>query len=107
MYTAGLMHPTREHSRNAPLPTKQQAEEVANLVTKQTNGDTTDVMLLRRWNGKLLAERFKLPEMEVEIERAVEQVEAQVKAKEELLEEKKEIERATAEAAKSQEKSKM
>ncbi|THW19051.1 hypothetical protein D6D02_05865 [Aureobasidium pullulans] len=33
-----------------------------------------DVMLLKRWNGKLLAEQFGLPGMELEIERAVEQV---------------------------------
>ena len=35
-------------------------------------------MLLRRWNGKLLAERLKLPDMEIEIERAVEQVQAAI-----------------------------
>jgi HD-like signal output (HDOD) protein len=37
-------------------------------------------MLLQRWNGKLLAEEFKLPDMEVEIERAVEQVERSIKS---------------------------
>lgn len=106
MYTAGLMHPTREHIRNAPLPSTDQAEEVANLISKQSNDGAQDVMLLQRWNGKLLAERFQLPEMEVEIERAVEQVEEQIKAKEELLQEKREIERAAAAAARSQEKEK-
>jgi len=53
-------------------------------------------MLLQIWNGKLLAERFKLPDMQIEIERAVEQVEKTIKAKEELVEEKQEIEKATA-----------
>ena len=38
--------------------------------------DKIDIMLLRRWNGKLLAERFGLPDMEVEIERAVEQAQS-------------------------------
>lgn len=90
------MYPTREISRAAPLPTKEQAEEVAKAVEQQTNDGTEDVMLLQRWNGKLIAERFKLPDMEVEIERAVEQVEKDIKAKEELIEEKLELERATA-----------
>ncbi|KAF2135564.1 uncharacterized protein K452DRAFT_239162 [Aplosporella prunicola CBS 121167] len=94
-YAAGLIHPTRQHSRNAQAPSREQAEEVAQIVHKQTNNETEDVMMLQRWNGKLLAERFQLPEMEVEIERAVEQVENSIKAKEELKEEKEEIERAT------------
>lgn len=87
------MYKTREISRSSPAPNQQQAEKVAQLVEEQTNGGKEDVMLLQGWNGKLLAERFKLPEMEVEIERAVEQVENSIKAKEELVEEKREIER--------------
>ncbi|KAG9559914.1 hypothetical protein KCU79_g7979, partial [Aureobasidium melanogenum] len=39
-----------------------------------------DVMLLKRWNGKLLAEKFNLPGMELEIERAVEQVQKNIEA---------------------------
>jgi hypothetical protein len=96
VYTAGLMYPTRQISRAAPRPTKEQAEEVARVVEQQTNGGKEDVMVLQRWNGKLIAELFKLPDMEVEIERAVEQVEQSIKAKEELLEEKLELEKATA-----------
>jgi hypothetical protein len=45
-------------------------------------------MLLQRWNGKLLAEEFKLPEMEVEIERAVEQVGAAISKAEDAENEK-------------------
>ncbi|CAD0050434.1 unnamed protein product [Aureobasidium pullulans] len=74
LYAAGLIHPSREHSRQATLPSDNESQEVANLVTQQTNNDTADVMLLKRWNGKLLAEQFGLPGMELEIERAVEQV---------------------------------
>ncbi|KAF2747878.1 hypothetical protein M011DRAFT_467468 [Sporormia fimetaria CBS 119925] len=96
VYTAGLMYPTREISRAAPRPTREQAESVAQVVEQQTNGGTEDVMVLQRWNGKLIAERFSLPDMEVEIERAVEQVEKSIKAKEELIEEKLELEKATA-----------
>ena len=93
-YTAGLMYRTRAISRASPAPTREESERISKLIQEQTNGGSEDVMLLQGWNGKLLAERFKLPGMEVEIERAVEQVEQSIKAKEELMEEKREIERA-------------
>jgi len=95
VYTAGLMYPTRALSRAAPRPTEQQADEVASVVSRQTNNDTEDVMVLQKWNGKLIAEQFELPDMEVEIERAVEQVESAIKSKEKLMEEKLELEKAT------------
>lgn len=95
LYAAGLIHPSRQQSRDAPSPTRKQAEEVAEIVRRQTNNETEDVMVLQNWNGKLLAERYHLPEMEIEIERAVEQVESTIKAKEEIREEKQEIEKAT------------
>jgi hypothetical protein len=82
-------------SRVAPRPTREQGEAVVEIIEGQTNGGVEDVMLLQKWNGKILAEEFKLPDMEVEIERAVEQVEQSIKAREELIEEKKEIEKAT------------
>jgi hypothetical protein len=94
LYTAGLMYPTRALSRAAPRPTQQQAQEVASVVHKQTNNESEDVMVLQRWNGKLIAERYNLPDMEVEIERAVGQVEQSIKSKEELMEEKIEQEKA-------------
>ncbi|KAF1968526.1 hypothetical protein BU23DRAFT_540996 [Bimuria novae-zelandiae CBS 107.79] len=96
VYTAGLMYPTRQVSRAAPSPSRQQQEEVARVVQTQTNGGAKDAMVLQRWNGKLIAEQFHLPDMEVEIERAVEQVEQSIKAKDELVEEKLELEKATA-----------
>ncbi|KAH9871182.1 hypothetical protein J1614_006758 [Plenodomus biglobosus] len=95
VYTAGLMYPTRALSRAAPRPTQQQADQVASVVHKQTNNESEDVMVLQRWNGKLIAEQFQLPDMEVEIERAVEQVEKSIKGQEKLMEEKLEQERAT------------
>lgn len=95
VYTAGLMYPTRQLSRAAPIPTEQQADEVSAVVHKQTNNETDDVMVLQRWNGKLIAEQFNLPDMEVEIERAVEQVENSIKSKGKLMEEKLELEKAT------------
>ena len=96
MYTAGLLHPTRKASREAPRPTSAETEQVARVVEAQTHGNEEDVMVLQRWNGKLIAEAFKLPEMEVEIERAVEQVEKAIeKERTELDEEKKEVMQAT------------
>jgi hypothetical protein len=96
MYTAGLLHPTRKASREAPRPTDLQTEQVARVIEGQTHGGKEDVMVLQRSNGKLIAERFKLPEMEVEIERAVEQVEKAIeKEQKELEDEKKEVMSAT------------
>jgi hypothetical protein len=63
MYAAGL-----------PANSSQSASETSTLQPND-NGET---MLLKRWNGKLIAETFKLPELEIEISRAVDQVEAMV-----------------------------
>lgn len=94
-YTAGLMYPTRQISRAAPRPTEKEADQVSDVVHQQTNNESEDVMVLQRWNGKLIAEQFDLPDMEVEIERAVEQVEKSIDAKEKLMEKKLEQEKAT------------
>ncbi|KAF2401832.1 hypothetical protein EJ06DRAFT_528980 [Trichodelitschia bisporula] len=72
-YALGLKHATPE----------EVGENVGDIseVMKVVEGMRTDVdeerdtMLIRRWNGVLLAKRFGLPDMAVEIERAVEQVE--------------------------------
>jgi hypothetical protein len=96
-YTAGLMYPTRAISRAAPRPTENDADKVSGVVHKQTNNESEDVMVLQRWNGKLIAEQFDLPDMEVEIERAVEQVEKAIDAKERIMEKRLEQEKATTE----------
>lgn len=83
MYTAGLIHPTRQASREASTPGEQDIDRVSRVVEAKANGDGEEVMVLQKWNGKLLAEAFKLPEMEVEIERAVEQVEEAIKKRKE------------------------
>lgn len=63
MYAAGLpTNGSQPASKNSPLPPNEHGE----------------TMLLKRWNGKLIAEAFKLPELEIEISRAVDQVEAMV-----------------------------
>lgn len=56
------------------MPTHHDSALVADLVDNQKDGNDEEIMLLKRWNGKLLAEQFNLPGMELEIERAVEQV---------------------------------
>lgn len=89
------MNKSRAESRQTPIPTIEQTDEIAESITAKSDDGREDVMLLQRWNGKLLAEQFKLPEMEVEIERAVDQVEKSINAKKELVEEKKQIEQAT------------
>lgn len=63
MYAAGL-----------PANSSQSTSETSTLQPND-NGET---MLLKRWNGKLIAETFKLPELEIEISRAIDQVEAMV-----------------------------
>jgi aminopeptidase N len=93
MYATGLLHPTRQASRDADTPSEEEIERVSKVVAEQTAGDAEEVMVLQKWNGKLLAEAFELPEMEVEIERAVEQVEKAIKSDAKLREEKREVER--------------
>ena len=78
MYTRGLLHPTRQATREAETPSEEEIERVSREVGEKSRGDEEEVMVLQKWNGKLLAEEFKLPEMEVEIERAVEQVEKSI-----------------------------
>ena len=83
-YTSGLLHPSRENSRSASEPTGEEVEAVKNMVEAQTDGGKEEVMVLQKWNGKLLAEAFHLPEMEIEIERAVEQVERDLKMRKDV-----------------------
>lgn len=80
-YTSGLLHPSRQNSRDAKEPTREEVETVKNMIEAQTDGGEEEVMVLQKWNGKLLAEAFHLPEMEIEIERAVEQVEKDLQKK--------------------------
>lgn len=81
----------------APTPSKEMDEmyaaglpadvtQPASNNTPSGQNEDGETMLLKRWNGKLIAESFKLPELEIEISRAVDQVEAmmtgEVKAEE-------------------------
>ncbi|EME47600.1 hypothetical protein DOTSEDRAFT_69519 [Dothistroma septosporum NZE10] len=81
LYAAGLLHPERHVVRENETPAAADIERVASDIEAKTKGDQEEVMLLQRWNGKLVAEEFHLPEMELEIERAVEQVELAIEEK--------------------------
>ena len=104
MYATGLIHPTRQASREAEKPSEDDIERVSRVVAEQTQGDAEEVMVLQKWNGKLLAEAFELPEMEVEIERAVEQVEKSIGEERKLREEKREVERRASQEKDEKEK---
>lgn len=96
-YTAGLLHPSMKPIEEAPKPSEAEIEQVVKLVDAEANDGKEEVMVLHKWSGKLLAEAFRLPEMEIEIERAVEQVEKTLKAKEEEVKEAKPGEKASSE----------
>lgn len=90
------MHSSREDLRNATAPNEEESLQVANRFATNPNNGDKDVMLLKRWNGKLLAEKFQLPGMEIEIERAVEQVEKELEASTKPVDEIKGAEKAAA-----------
>lgn len=69
-----MLHKTQTDAR-ALSPSKEEIAYVARDVEVRTDGGKEEVKLLESWNGTLLAEGFKLPELEIEIERAVWQVE--------------------------------
>jgi hypothetical protein len=79
-YTAGLLHQSQQHAREAVPPSKEEIEYMASNVEAQTEGGKKEVMLLEGWNGSLLAESFKLPELDIEVERAVWQAENAIKS---------------------------
>jgi len=103
LYTAGLLHPSREKvlekgGMREETAMQEETERVVRTVEAQTKGGEEEVMLLQRWNGKLIAEDFALPEMEIEIERAVEQVEKAIRDREKLVAEKKMVEQSAGES---------
>ena len=69
-------------AREMETPSREEAENVAREVEAQMKEGEKEVMVLRRWNGKMIAEELGLADMEVEIERAVEQVEGKIRENE-------------------------
>lgn len=63
-------------------------------------GDQEEKMLLSKTSGELIADYVEIPELAVEIERAVWQVEKSLQSKQELKEEKEELEAANRKGSK-------
>ncbi|KAK5113699.1 hypothetical protein LTR62_003326 [Meristemomyces frigidus] len=79
LYTAGLVHGDREKARGGEVNEGEIGDVVKDVEARSGAGEgEKEVMLLKGWNGKLIAESFGLLEMEGEIVRAVEQVEKEV-----------------------------
>ena len=70
-------------------------ENIASKPNEPISGTGEEKMLLDESGGKLVADCLKVPELEVEIKRAVWQVERSLNAKKELAEEKQDIAAAT------------
>jgi hypothetical protein len=54
-----------------------------------------EALILDKWNSKLIAKALEVPELEVELDRAVWQAKNSLKGQEELKEEKKGLDKAT------------
>lgn len=72
---AGVLHPDLPRGQDPPTIKLEEIESVK----KDLNSHSEEVMLLRPWSGRVLAEHYAVPEMQVEIERTVDQVEAAIK----------------------------
>jgi hypothetical protein len=57
-----------------------------------------ETMVLHKSDGKRIAEALEIPELNIELDRAVWQVEKDLKAKKELKEEKKELDSVNSES---------
>ncbi|KAI9711655.1 MAG: hypothetical protein M1812_007088 [Candelaria pacifica] len=94
LYTAGLINKAR-HNHNAESDPIKDDKRVETTQDSSEPQEMPEKMLLQQWNGKLIAQALEVPELEVELERAIWQVEESLKANEELEKEKKSIEAAT------------
>lgn len=85
MYSASLTHSTQADAETAAMPTTQEVSRIAGLVEQREKESGKETILLKQWSSRVIAKRFKLPAMEIEIERAVEQVENQLAAQESVM----------------------
>lgn len=76
-YAAGLLRKSQDDAR-ALKPSNEEIAFVAKDVEARTEGGKEEIKLLETWNGTLIAEGFEMPELEIEIERAVWQVEQSI-----------------------------
>lgn len=57
----------------------------------------SETLLLDRWNSKLIAKALEIPELEVELDRAIWQVKTALQSQQEVKEEKEELDKAISE----------
>ncbi|KAI9696241.1 MAG: hypothetical protein M1836_005794 [Candelina mexicana] len=95
LYTAGLIN---KAPHNNAKPDLKDSRDVSTETSGQPSGLQEEKMLLQQWNGKLIAQALEVPELEVELERAIWQVEESLTTKGELRQEKKGIEAAAVDA---------
>jgi hypothetical protein len=91
LYSAGIMHAVRDKSviRGISTVTSQSKDR------QGSDNKPNEVLLLDKWNSKLIAKALEIPELEVELDRAIWQVENTLKGQQELKEEKEELNKAT------------
>jgi len=90
LYSAGVMQAVRD---NTLIRTKGSTIKSSSSINKG-NGGGEEVVLLQPWNAKLMAKALEIPELEVELERAIWQVEKSLKAQNDLQEEKTDLDAA-------------
>jgi hypothetical protein len=78
-YAAGILKPAEEAATATTTGSISSAEVEKAVAEVESRNEGEETMLLQTWNGRVLAEAYQLPEMEIEIERAVEQVEKAIK----------------------------
>jgi hypothetical protein len=91
LYSAGIMRAVRDNTviRNTSAGKVQTGEAASK------ESIAKEALVLDRWNSKLIAKALEMPELEVELDRAIWQVETALKGSGELIEEKKELDKAT------------
>jgi len=68
-----------------PVATTAEVSPSQSAAAVQPAQQEEEIMLLRGWSGRVLAEKLELPGLEIEIERAVEQVEKALKKERDLV----------------------
>jgi hypothetical protein len=75
---------------------RQSSKITSQLKDVQTSeGKSDETLILDKWNSKLIAKALGVPELEVELDRAVWQVKNALKGQEEFKEQREELDKAT------------
>lgn len=90
LYAAGIM----QNVRNGTVISSKTVRGAEASLKAQTLAEN-EYLVLDKWNAALIAKALAVPELEVELERAIWQVESTLKATELLNEEKERLEKST------------